>query len=676
MVVAMNNPFDIALTDEQRTTLAVWCSEQVQAALNVRGTQESEVEYWHQLYEQARTRLGRNAPWPDAADLTSYIACEKVDAIVARGMRTVWSTPVWTVEGWGTAADRAPFVEEFHQWKVEEERLQNVLDRLWLISMIEPRGLLEIYEDVTQRTVRKTIHAQIARDPLTGMQLYGEDGMPELAMDQHGQYLEVTDPDHGAAETVIDSTEQVRLGPQYRVLPYRDSIILPGHARERQEIWGYGKRFWKRFPDLVAQASGPHALYHKASVESLTAVGDRQSDPALARSQQGVAPQDEITAEKELWECTLLLDLNVVLESRNEKPIRGLKGARWYVVTLHIDQHTLLRLQHDDLERSRYVPVILFPRPDRATEGFSFIGHKLITTIEEHTAWRNMSADRGSMVLQAPIKRMQGALWDPQEQPFGPKAVIDVRDMREIEPVQLPEFGLNYADARIQSCERTAERLAGVNDIASGQVSAESRTLGEVNMATEQSFVRMDLIVRRFQEAMEDIAQIRHAIWKRTLASQPDGVEAPRSLMQGLEGRGVAIEEAMPDKKVTAALLEGAFRFRPYGSVQTADPSRRRADLMAFMDSIGKLGQAFPVMGQMLANPAAGRALFREFLQAFAIPNRQVFLGSPAQDLAQQQMMPPQMPMMGMGGGIGPPGTLPPGMPDLASRIPSTNTLQ
>jgi len=682
MAKAFKDPFALKINPDQRKALALWFSEQINDALNAKSVSDENVDYYHQLYEQARTRTRANEPWPDAADLTSYLPCEKVDAIVARGMRTIWTEPIWTVEGWGQAADRAPFVEEFHQWKAEEERLQSVLDRLWLIAMIEPRGLIEVYEDTTTRTVRKTINAAIEIDPLTQSMVFDDEGNPSFQTDERGQFVEAQDPNVPAAETTIDSTEPVRLGPQYRVLPYRDSIILPGHAREKQDIWGYGKRFWKRVPDIKAQAEA--GVYDQASVDLLTETMDTTPSQALQRSNQAVVPGDRVTAEKELWECLVLVDLNAILEMKGEKPIRGLKGPRWYVITEQIDQQQLLRIEHDDFERSRYVPVILFPRPDRATEGFSFIGHKLITTTEEHTAWRNMSADRGSMVLQAPIKRQQSALWDPMEQPFGPKAVIDVRAMNEVEPVQLPEFGLNYADARIQACERTAERLAGVNDIASGSVSAESRTLGEVNMATEQSFVRMDLIVRRFQEAMEDIFQIRHAIWKRTLAASPDGVDAPQSLVVGMEGRGVPIEQFSPTGKITATMLEGSFRGKPYGSVQTADPSRRRQNVIQFMQALPQVMPLLPAVQGMLMQPAAQRALWREFVTAMDFPNRQALLGSPAQDMAQS-IMPMGMPGMGMmppgmiNGGPsqqqgGPmPGPLP---PNLAQMAPSTNTLQ
>ena len=36
----------------------------------------------------------------------------------------------------------------------------------------------------------------------------------------------------------VDTLEPVRSGPNYRILPYADSVIMPGHARDKQEIWG------------------------------------------------------------------------------------------------------------------------------------------------------------------------------------------------------------------------------------------------------------------------------------------------------------------------------------------------------------------------------------------------------------------------------------------------------
>lgn len=653
------DPFELRLSDEQRRVLAVYLCDQITDGLGARAAHEQDVDYWHQLYEQARTRLGR-MPWPDAADLTSYIAAEKTDALHARAMRTVWSEPVWTVEGWGDAADRAPFVEEFHAWKAEEERLQSVLDRWLLQALIEPRGLLEVSEGTEVRVSRKTIRAKVATDPETGGILYGEDMQPQLVTGPDGTFEEAG-PDDIAAEQVIDSDERVRTGPVYRLLPYRDSLILPGHARDRDDIWGYAKRFWRPYRAVQDQADA--GIYDAEAVERMTATQDREADPALRRASMDVASQDHGQAEKELWEILILLDLNDLFEARGVGRLRKGDGRRWYLATIHQPTQALLRVQHDDLERCRFVPMILFPRIDRATEGFSLIGHKLITSIEEHTSVRNLFCDRNAMQGKAPIKRLQGALWEPSEQPWGPGAVIDVRDMREIEPFVMPDTTAALSN-HLAMVERNAERIAGINDIASGQVSAQTRTLGEVTMATEQSFVRMDLIVRRAQEALEELALIRHSIWQRVLAERPEGVKAPASLLRNLEGRGVSIDEAMPDGKLTARLLQGAFRFKPHGSVQTADPAKRRQDWVQFLQILPMVAQAYPLPS---ANPMLmARAIWRETLRVFNVENQQAFLGSPAQD-QQQQALAQVLPMLqqAMQAQMGGPPGMPPGMPPM-----------
>lgn len=656
--------FEIRLSAAQQTELTSFCVEQLTNAQNAKAAQDTEVEYWHLLYEQARTRTGRNAPWPDAADLTSYLASEKIDALQARIMRTIWVDPIWTVEGWGDAASRAPFVEEFHQWKAEEERLQSVLDKLVLISLIEPRGLLEVSEGTETRLVRKRIQAKAVLDPATGGLIFDEKGQAQPVIGEDGRYEEAG-PNDPTVELDVDSPEPVRSGPNYRIIPYRDSVIIPGHARDRSEIRGYGKRFTKRIGELQRQSRGKAALYDQDAVDRIATVTDVEPNQALERSRTSVSPESGPQADKDLWELLLLLDLNLLFDAKGLPLLKDktYSGERWYVITLHLDTQQILRVQHDDLDIARYFPVILFPRPDRVTEGFSVIGHKLLTVIEEHTAVRNMRGDRSSLANGAPIKRLQGALWDPNEQPWGPKAVIDVRDHRELEAMQVPDV-TQALIAWEQNCERTAERIMGVNDIASGQVAQESRTLGEIQMATEQSFVRMDLITRRFNEFMEDLAQVRHAIWQRVLAERKTGVQAPQSMISGLEGRGVSIDESLPEGKITAQLLQGPFRFKPRGSVETADPQRMRADTMGLIGVLPQLLQGFPMLIPMFQTPQAARAILRQVLRAFRWENTQAFIGSPSQDLdaQMQSQLAPMLQMLQGAMGAPMPG-MPPGAP-------------
>lgn len=647
------------LSDEVKDLLRERLRTLLDDGLAAKATQDSEIDYFWMLYEQARTRTGGAAPWPGAANLTSHIGTEAVDSIHARLMSAVWSDPIWTVEGYGTAADRAPYVEEFHQWKAEEERLQSVLDRLALIALVETRGLLEIAEGTEVRTSRREMRAKLALNGLGGI-TYDLDNQPVLERDEAGQLVEASEMDPSAT-VVTDETKKVRVGPIYRIIPYRDSVILPAHARDEQDIFAYGKRFWKRLADLRAQAKG--GIYDAEAVDRIGAADERETTPSLVRSGIGLPGSGDNTASIELWELLIQLDIPDLCRMYDVTPPRdpSLKGSRWYLVTLHLNTGQILRIQHDHFERSRFVLVNLFPRPDRVTEGYSLIGHKLITTIEEHTAWRNMAADRAALSVQAPIKVVQGALWNPVEQPFGVGQVITVRDPREVEPMEIADVTAP-ALTHIQMQERTAQRLSGVNDIASGQVATENRTLGEIKMATAQSFVRIDLMVRRFQEAMEDLAQIRHSIWKRVLAEQPEGIAAPQSLVASLEGRGASIDQYLPDGKIMGALLDGAFRFKPHGSVETADIDRLRNNFVGALQGLGPLLTAFPMLVPKFQTPQAAYAMGRQFLRVFRVPNTQAFLGSPMQDALGMSGFPMLPSPMGgpMGGPLGMAGPPPP----------------
>jgi hypothetical protein len=638
------DPYDLTLTPDQHRALAVFLCDELQRGLDARGNAEAEVDYWHQLYEQARTRTARNRPWADAADLTSHLGTEKVDALHARLLRSLWTDPLWSVEGWGDAADRAPFVEEFHQWKVEEEQLRQVLDRWLLCALIEPRGLLEVAEGTELRTTRKRVSAKVLTDPETGAFIYDDKMQLQGVTGEDGKYIQAG-PDEPALDVVVDDTAPVRTGPVYRVLPYRDSVILPGHARDEAEIWAYGKRFWRRYGDLQRKAKAK--IYDKDAVDKIRATSDKQTDAALARSHADVPPEQDSLAETELWEVLVLLDLSLVMDDLGHPLSKQseLKGERWYLATLHLNSTQLLRFQHDDFERSRFVPMILFPRPDRATEGFSFIGHKLITSIEEHTAVRNMRADRAAMQAQAPIKRLQGALWDPNEQPWGPRAVIDVRDMREIEPMEVPDVTQPLV-GWAQEVERNAERLAGISDISSGQFATENRTATETSIVSNAAEVRINLIIHRALDAIAQLGEIRHAIWTRVLAEQQTGMDIPQSMVQNLEGRGVQIDKFLPDHKIMAALLGGAFRFKPRGSSETADPGLERQLFLQSMQLFPMMMQTFPLPG--IDPIAASRAMWREFLRVMRIENKQPFLGSPAQDLAASAQVGLLPPMAGM----------------------------
>lgn len=657
MPAPKRSPWDVELSAEKREAFAQWLCREIENAKAARSVPLPEVEYWWTLYEQGRTRAGQSMPWQDAADLTSPLGTEKVDALRARIMKTVFVDPVWTVEGWGDSAKKAPFVEDFHQWQVEAEGLQPFLSRTFQASLIETRGVLEVYEDTTYRTVRKTIRAQVQLTP-DGQPVLDAQFQPVLMKDESDNFIEVTDPNVASAEVVVDIPERVRKGPGYRVLPYKNFLVLPSHAKEKADIWGYAKYFTKRW-DLL-QADARRGIFDAEAVQRIHDNPDVSAERTLSGNPEPVAAQEGATAEKELWEIQLLHDLDG-------------KGLRWYVATVHLPTQTLLRLVHEDHATHRFIVFVPFPRSDKSHEGYSFIGNKLITIIEEHTAWRNMLADRASLEIAAPIKRQQGALWDPDIQPFGPKAVIDVRDMKEIEAMQLPAQ-MQGAITREQEIVSAGERVAGINDVALGQSPQGQQTLGEVNIVTEQSFVRMDEVIKNLQEPLEDLWQVRQAIWINCLKEKDaggDGMYAPASLIAGLEDRGGDVSGM-----VTADMLEGKFRGKPRGSTENADITRQRTDYVQFMQSLGLMFKTWPALQQVIGmNPEAAKSAVEQALRLFRIPDKQAWLGQPQQPQAPGMppvdrwsviAQPPAPP--GLPPGMMPPGAAPQGMPPQAPQ--------
>ena len=644
------NSWDVKLSADQRDELGQWLTRELDNALGSRTASEAEVAYWHVLYEQGRTRSAQNAPWADAADLTSAIGTEKVDALRARIVKTIFVDPVVTVEGWGDAEAKAPFVEAFHQWQVETTGFQAALAKAVHLSLIEPHGVIEVYEDVGRRPVRKRIKAALQLAP-DGTALLGPDFQPLLERKPDGSYITVQDVPNAppetqppSAEVVIDDYELVARGPRYRTIPSRDFLVLPGHARERSEIWGYAKRFYRRVSQLQERARD--GVYDAEVVDGL-GTGDERlyasptnaGGTTLAGESLDIPSQEADLAEKELFEITFLKEFDKT-------------GYRWYVATLHKATGALLRLQYDDIGRPRYFCLVPFPRPDFALDGYSFIGHKLITTIEENTAWRNMLADRAALQLQAPILRKQNALWDPDNEPLGPRAVWTVREMDEIQAFTIPDV-TNPARERIIDTERQAEKLGGMTDVASGSKPSETRTLGETRLVTAFSEVRIEEVIRNIQETVEEMFQVINLLWIRALTEMDEGMESPSHVLQGLELRGADVASMLPNKRYAATVLEGAFRFKPRGSVEATDRHQQRADFSESITALGALGSVAPLIMMVIQQPDAATALLETWAQLYNVRDKKAFLGQEAMQGATQQIqMAAQAQQMAEGGAM------------------------
>lgn len=669
------SPFDVSLTAEKRDELALMLSEEIQRAIDARGSiinPGGDIDYWHWLYKQGKRNV-QDLPFPGAADLSTWIVAEKVDAMRARFVKTVFVEPIWMVDGWGPASGRAAMVEEFHQWKAEDERLQGWLQKTLQLALIEGTGVLECVEavDAIKRTTSKSLKPQL--DEESGAVLLDAKNQPMPMRDASGDLVEADEPDEsGAIDTTVEEWVPVRRGPTYRNVSLRDFLMLPAHAQDDSEVWCYAKRFWRRLSQLKARADS--GIYEADGVEGLSATSDRDRSllpqSVLANGIDVAAQTREHTIEKELWELHVLLDLD---EDGSEE---------WYVITLSAIHRKILRVKLDDMGLPRFLCFRPLPNP-LSVYGDSHVD-KLASIGEEHMGTRNVMADRSNLATNAPIKRLRNSGWDMDEEPWGVGAIITVQDMNDVQPVVIPDVPQSMA-MREQAITQAAERLSGLNDVTLGSSPQESRTLGEVQMVTEQSFVRIEECVRNIQETMEDLFSIRHELWRRAADEQP--LEPSDRFMRQLQLRQINLAEG----GITSESLAGTFHGKPHGSVESADKNRQRTNYNGFMTVLGGFAKMNPQLQQVFSSPAVIIPLFEQALRLYDSPNRAQLMREMRQwqqtmeeqqaqqaQMAQQQAMLPtgMQPPGGMPGGAQPPQGPPQGPPGAPTQGPPPQMMQ
>lgn len=612
------DPFEVTLSEDRATELLKFLKREIDYAMQARDMvvgDDQLIDQAHTMYEGGDS-LTKSTPWEGAANLGSFIVTEKVDALRARIVATLFSDPPWIVEGFGAAAERAPLVESFVQWKTEQEKLQTYLSRVVHNSLIEGTGVLEVSDRVVHRKGLRRVNVLLQRDANDGSVVLDDFGKPIPVRQTNGRFVEAEEGEP-ALEMLVSDVVRATAGPSFRVLNLKNFFLLPGHASERADLWGYAKRFYRRLPDLqLAEREG----FYK-NVDKLGESGDRDTPtgsatefPADARAGGYVTPpQYGETAEKEVWEVTFLADLD---DDGYEE---------WYVATLSTKHDTLLRVQYQDYGTPHYVLFVPFPRPN-AVYGYSYAIDKLGSIYDEHAALRNMFADRSVLATSTPFIQLEGSAWNPAVRPFGPRQVIPVRQMDELKQLEVRDVPNSVFQA-LQMCLSAAERLSGQNDVTTGQLAQQDRTLGEVKLVAEQSFVRIDEILKNFQEGMEDLFDLHLIIWKNKLKGEPEPI--PGDLQLSMIERGIQI----PSPMISADMLEGVFRGKPHGSVENADFSKMRVDFAGMLTALNQLAQTVPAVAQHLNQPNVVRSIVSQLARIYRWPDRHnlvaTFAGTP-----------------------------------------------
>jgi hypothetical protein len=609
MTKSKRDPFEVKLKGITEDEFTEWLCRTITDAQSARGDLDKDISIWWGLYEQARrTRPGM---WKGAADLASYIPTEKVDALQARLTQAVMGADkICVVEGWGESAKNAPIVEEFHQWKAEDERLQGYVDGAIHNALIECNGIIEVDEarDTTKRVypMKCAVHADEHGRPILDTE-----GQFQPARDESGKLVAHDgNPDTVCLEMQVSEVETLSGGPKYHIVKMEDFLYLPGHAQKIPDCYGFARRIPMRLGDI--RRLEQQGYYQ--NVDDLSDADEGQQNSA-APVQHTIGEDDY--AEKELWRVHLRYDVD------------GDGIDEWVIATLSLQHRVLLRLCYDEVGQVRFISIVPFPRPN-SVYGYSFVGNKLWTIADEHTARRNMIADRSALATNAPILKTTTSEWDETDQPFGIGAIIEDVDLNQIKQFQVADVPQSAVMLLNESLE-SSERVSGLNDTAmSGIAPQASSTATAVRAVSHASQVRVDRPLKFVQEGIEDLYQLRHVLYKRQLQSQEQGIDPPDRILKGLERRGIEMPNEGPFR-FTSKHLEGGFKFKPRGSTENADPIGMRNTIASFINALGMLLKMSPAFAQMFAaNPKAAQSLLEWMLHSYGVPDRQVFYMQPA----------------------------------------------
>lgn len=643
---ARPKPFDVTLTDEQKTQLGGDLARDIEEAFMARAAiiaNGGKIDLADWFYEQGQS-LPQDRPFEGAADLTSYFITENVDAMKARQVQAVFGVrPFCFVEGKGQDAKKAPVVEEFLDWQVRKSTLKSDLAKVVLGALIEDCYILEVSEKVETRRLTTKVRAafHVGDD---GAPVFA-DGKPKIQTDDAGDPVPAQEG-QPHAELEYTTTKTKRLGPKYTPISMKDFVFLPGHAKNADQVWGYAYRFTARLPELQEQVKD--GVYDEAAVKELGDSSDTQESLQPSPSADVAAQYDE-SVEKELFQLAIKRDFDK--DGREE----------WYIATVSLKSRVLLRLKLDKfvqkVGRSRCVPFVLFPRRN-SVYGYSYAFDKLLTLAEEHTSLRNMKADRSALATNAPIMQTQNGLWDSEAEPFGVGRVIHVKDMHELQQMQVADVPVSVVQQE-QALHQAKERVGGLSDSAVGILSGERRTLGENKLVAGGSAVRVKEVTSFLQLAIADVMYLTHAYWVEALETDPKGLEAPDSVVKSMKQRGAELS----DGRITADMIRGDFQFEPYGSDETADPEKKKADFNTGLQALAGLSKAFPMLALIMNNPETTQAILEQWLRVFDIRDREPYLNAFKAAVQQQQQMASQPPMPGMGAPGAPAGGLPGGLP-------------
>ena len=509
------------------------------------------INEWHRLYEGlGRNREKRN-PWPGASDFQVPLIMTIVESFHARLIKSIFDVdPVWIAKPRTKfAVMLAKKAEKYLDYWADQMDLRSVLDQVINLTLIEGVGVIKL--DWVRREVESLA---------TGVGLVEYDG------------------------------------PQAYPVPIKDFILIPYNAPSIETASYVGHKTLRTDLELLERAG---SVYF--NVEKL--LESRGSAPAsdmvpITGDSSSFATDDtgDEYGEANYYE---IIDLYGLYDFGDGKPVPSL-------ITFSNEAGVLLRCEPYPyaIARSPYISFSVLPRANFFW-GRSY-SEILMSSQEELTTLHNQRTDAIQMRVSPTVIKRSGTMWDPDETPIGPGQVIEVNDLSEVTPLELPDLPTSIF-AHGQEILNFVEKLTGLNDYSLGATPSQNRSATEVNKVTSEGLVRLDVLISRLAPGMKKLGW---AMWLLLLQNRPQG----DTFMIGDEESTITPQEMIPEPGTMMP-----FEFLPQGQVSDVSKEVRRQQHLLLYSAVEKALYDF--------NPDGLRIIMNEVFRAFDVENRDEILG-------------------------------------------------
>ncbi len=601
---------NIKLKDDERKRLGADLLEKITKSRNGMRRMFDKLDVWRRFYESDLAE--KNFPWEDCSNVNVPLTQWIVDTYHARINDIILGVKPYTLIKHCEPADKpiAPLVEDIlYEMESKYMKLRDSLDETFLESLLSHTAIGKVTWREEYRTVWDDVPVM---DDFTGQPMI--------------------DPETGRPVTKrVEYQEAKYRGPSHDLVDLKNFVIYPLTSKDVESAALVGDRY-RLSPDEVRRRV-KQGVFNKDwtdeiidrpsnELSSVTDGGDEHED--IKRQDIEAVDYDEF----KFWEVIAGYDAN------------GDGLLEDCVFVLEEETGTIVRAIQFPYKHGRryYIRYRCFGRAKR------FFGIPLAQKIEhmqrELNTIHNQRSDATTLAISKAFKKRKSGELMVDDVRVHPGAVIEVTDQDDLEELVINPL-IPGGDIEAIALDY-AERSSAVNDAAAGRETDSKKTLGEIQLVSNQGGLRLGDAIERLQPSVIEVGEQVIGLMYQFMSDE-EIAELTGTKVNPLH----VSDDPMTGQqvpKVTRADLRKRWDFIAHGNTGTSDKNgQREAALNMYMLLLGMKGA--PPNPLVIQDPMRIYNVTRDLLNSFDRDNTESYIGTEQdiQVMKQQQAMQQQM---------------------------------